>query len=116
MSMASIRKRTQWRLVLEDAWHYITYSTRKQAEADNDAYCAQGLMGLRVEATPGGSWEVRIRCKHAPDLVKTFRRRDEAKAWAKEREGGSQSANSLIAVRPIATPWATCSPDSNVSD
>jgi len=85
--MASIRKRIQWRLVLEDAWRYKTYPTRKQAEADNDTYYAQGLMGLRVEPAPGGSYEVRIRCKHAPDLVKTFRRHADAKAWATEREG-----------------------------
>lgn len=44
-------------------------------------------MGLRVEPAPGGGWEVRIRCKWAPDPVKTFQRRAEADAKAKEREG-----------------------------
>jgi integrase len=85
--MASIRKRTQWRLVLEHAWRYKTYPTLKQAQADLEAYEAQGLMGLRIERAPGGSWEVRIRSKLAPDIVKSFERRAEADAWAKEREG-----------------------------
>ena len=85
--MASIRKRTPWRLVLEDVSRSKIYSTRKQAEAENDAFYAQGLMGLRVEPVPGGSYEVRIRNKLAPDLVKTFRRLADADAWAKAREG-----------------------------
>jgi integrase len=85
--MASIRKRTPWRLVLEDISRSKIYPTRKQAEDDYDAYCAQGLMGLRVEPTPGGSWEARVRSKWAPDLVKTFRLKSEAEQWVKEREG-----------------------------
>ena len=85
--MASIRKRTQWRLILEDKSRYQTYPTRKQAEADCEAYEAQGLMGLRLEPAPGGGWEVRIRSKLAPPLVKSFDRRADADAWAKEREG-----------------------------
>ena len=85
--MASIRKRTQWRLVLEHSCRYKTYPTHKQAQADLEAYEAQGLMGLRIERAPGGSWEVRIRSKLAPDLVKSFERRAQADAWAKEREG-----------------------------
>lgn len=85
--MASIRKRTPWRLVLEEVSRSKIFATRKQAQAENDAYYAQGLMGLRVEPVPGGSYEVRIRSKHAPDMVKTFPRRADADAWAKEREG-----------------------------
>lgn len=85
--MASIRMRTQWRLILEDAWRYQTYPNRKQAEAAYEGYMAQGLMGLRVEPAPGGSWEARIRCKHGPALLKTFRLRADAVAWSKEREG-----------------------------
>jgi hypothetical protein len=88
--VASIIKRTEWRVVLEDACRYGTYPTRRKAEADNDAYYAQGLMGLRVEAAASGSRQIRIQCKHAPDLVKTFRRGDDAGAWAKEREGGTK--------------------------
>ncbi len=85
--MASIRKRSQWHLILEDSWRYKTYATLKQAQADHDAYYAQGLMGLRIERAPGGSWEARIRCKWAPDLVKSFDRRADADAWVKQREG-----------------------------
>jgi integrase len=86
--MASIRNRTPWRLVLEDASRSKIYPTRKQAEDDHDAYYAQGLMGLRVEPVPRGDrYEARVRSKWAPDLVKTFRLKSEAQQWVKEREG-----------------------------
>jgi integrase len=85
--MASIRKRTPWRLILEDVSRTKIYPTRKQAEDDHDAYYAQGLMGLRVEPAPGGSWEARVRSKGAPKLIKTFRLKSEAEQWVKEREG-----------------------------
>jgi integrase len=85
--MASIRKRTPWHLILEDVSRTKIYPTRKQAEGDHDAYYAQGLMGLRVEPAPGGSWEARVRSKGAPQLIKTFRLKSEAVQWVKEREG-----------------------------
>ena len=103
--MASIRKRTPWRLVLEDVSRCKIYPTRKQAEDDHDAYYAQGLMGLRVEAVPGGSWEARVRSKWAPDLVKTFRLKSEAEQWVKEREGEIAKRQFVDLHRVHATLW-----------
>ena len=40
-----------------------------------------------VERVPGGSWEVRIRNRSAPDLVKSFTRKSDADDWAAQREG-----------------------------
>ena len=86
--MASIRKRTPWRVVVDkDVERAKVFITQKQAEAGAAALTERGVANVKVERVPGGSWEARIRCKLAPSLVKTFRLKTEAEQWVKEREG-----------------------------
>ena len=102
--MASIRKRTPWRIVVDkDTANAVVFDTLKKAVAAAKALVAQGTAlgfvqeprkGLTlgpgtalVERVPGGSWEVRIRSKFAPELVKSFARKSDADDWTAQREG-----------------------------
>lgn len=102
--MASIRKRSPWRLVVDkDTANAAVFDTLKRAVAAAHALVAQGtVLGLVqeprkgqavgpetavVERVPGGSWEVRIRNRSAPDLVKSFARKSDADEWTAQREG-----------------------------
>ena len=86
--MASIRRRSPWRVVVgKDSAGAAMYPTKKQAEAAAELLAAAGGQGIKVERASGGSWEARIRCKLAPDLVKTFKLKTEAEQWVREREG-----------------------------
>lgn len=93
--MASIRKRTSWRVVVDqDTANAAVFDTLKRAVAAAPPLVAQGAVlgfvqeprkGLAigpetalVERVPGGSWEVRIRNRSAPDLVKSFARKSDA--------------------------------------
>ena len=102
--MASIRKRSPWRVVVDkDTANAAVFDTLKRAVAAAHALVAQGAVrgfvqdprkGLAigpetalVERVPGGSWEVRIRNRSAPDLVKSFARKSDADEWTAQREG-----------------------------
>ena len=102
--MASIRKRTPWRVVVDkDTANAAVFDTLKRAVAAAHALVARGtVLGFvqepkkgqaigpetaLVERVPGGSWEVRIRNRSAPDLVKSFTRKSDADDWAAQREG-----------------------------
>ena len=102
--MASIRKRSPWRIVVDkDAANAVVFATLKQALAGAQALVGQGAAlgfvqeprkGLAIEPgtalierVPGGSWEVRIRSRSAPDLVKSFARKRDADDWTAQREG-----------------------------
>ena len=104
--MASIRKRTPWRVVVDkDTVNAAVFDTLKRAVAAANALVAQGtVLGFVqvprkgqaigpetavVEGALGGSWEVRIRIRNrsAPNLVKSFSRKSDADDWAAQREG-----------------------------
>ena len=102
--MASIRKRSPWRVVVDkDTANAAVFDTLKRAVSAAHALLAQGTVlgfvqeprkgqavGLEmalVERVPGGSWEVRIRSRSVPDLVKSFTRKSDADDWAAQREG-----------------------------
>ena len=102
--MASIRKRSQWRVVTEnDTANAAVFDTYKQAAASARALVAQGVVlgyvkepkkgqavgpqTALVERVPGGSWSVRIRSKSAPELNKSFDRKSDAEEWTAQREG-----------------------------
>ena len=102
--MASIRKRSPWRIVVDkDTANAAVFDTLKQAVAAAHALVAQGAVlgfvqeprkGLAVgpetalvERVPGGSWEVRIRSRSAPELVQSFARKSDADDWTTQREG-----------------------------
>lgn len=102
--MASIRKRTPWRVVVDkDTANAAVFDTLKRAVAAAHALVAQGtVLGFvqeprkgqavgpetaLVERVPGGSWEVRIRSRSAPELVKSFARKSDAEDWTAQREG-----------------------------
>ena len=102
--MASIRKRSPWRVVVDkDTANAAVFDTFKRAVAAAHALVAQGtVLGFvqeprkgqavgpetaLVERVPGGSWEVRIRNRSAPDLVKSFARKSDADEWTAQREG-----------------------------
>ncbi len=102
--MASIRKRTPWRVVVDkDTANAAVFDTLKRAVAAAHALVAQGtVLGFvqeprkgqavgpetaLVERVPGGSWEVRIRSRSAPELVKSFARKSDADDWTAQREG-----------------------------
>ena len=102
--MASIHKRSQWRVVVDkDTANADVFDTLKQAVAAANALVAQGTVlgfvkepkkGLAigpettlVERVPGGSWSVRIRSKSAPELNKSFERKSDAEEWTAQREG-----------------------------
>ena len=102
--MASIRKRSPWRLVVDkDTANAVVFDTLKRAVAAAHALVAQGTVfgfiqeprkgqavgpeTALVERVPGGSWEVRIRSRSAPELVKSFARKSDADDWTAQREG-----------------------------
>ena len=102
--MASIRKRSPWRVVVDkDTANAAVFDTLKRAVAAAHALVAKGtVLGFvqeprkgqaigpetaLVERVLGGSWEVRIRNRSAPDLVKSFARKSDADDWAAQREG-----------------------------
>lgn len=102
--MASIRKRSPWRVVVDkDTANAAVFDTLKRAVAAAQALVAQGTVHgfvqeprkgqtvdsrtAVVERVPGGSWEVRIRSRSAPELVKSFARKSDADDWTAQREG-----------------------------
>ena len=102
--MASIHKRSQWRVVVDkDTANADVFDTLKQAVAAANALVAQGNVlgfvkepkkGLAigpetalVERVPGGGWSVRIRSKSAPEINKSFERKSDAEEWTAQREG-----------------------------
>ena len=102
--MASIRKRSPWRVVVDkDTANAAVFDTLKRALAAAQALVAQGTVHgfvqeprkgqtvdsrtAVVERVPGGSWEVRIRSRSAPELVKSFARKSDADDWTAQREG-----------------------------
>ena len=102
--MASIRKRSPWRVVVDkDTANAAVFDTFKQAVAAARTLVTQGtVLGFvpeprkgqaigpetaLVERVPGGSWSVRIRSKSAPELNKSFDRKSDAEEWTAQREG-----------------------------
>lgn len=102
--MASIHKRSPWRVVVnKDTATAAVFDTFKQAAAAARTLVAQGTVQdfvqeprkgqsigpetALVERVPGGSWSVRIRSKSAPELNKSFARKSDADDWAAQREG-----------------------------
>jgi len=102
--MASIRKRSPWRVVVDkDTANAAVFDTFKQAVAAARTLVAQGtVLGFvqeprkgqpigpetaLIERVPGGSWAVRIRSKSAPELNKSFDRKSDAEDWTAQREG-----------------------------
>ena len=82
------RKRTEWRVISASQ---LTQNRIFKSESTTRNYVdgprAGGLATVRVNAHETTAWLVRVRCKGAPSFSKTFDRRADAEAWAREKEG-----------------------------
>lgn len=82
------RKRTEWRVV--SASQPARNRVFKSGPAEREYACqllAAGVAAVRPTAHESTAWLVRVCCKGAPNLSKTFDRKADAEARAREREG-----------------------------
>lgn len=82
------RKRTEWRVIsASQSTQNRIFKSEPAARKYADELRAGGLAAVRVNAQETTAWLVRVRCKGAPNFSKTFDRRADAEAWAREKEG-----------------------------
>lgn len=91
MATITPRERTEWRVTCAARPKHNRTFKRQPAAA---AYAQQLVTAERLEAhavrvTPHTEtvWLVRVRCKGAPSVAKTFERQADAKDWARKTEG-----------------------------
>ncbi len=88
--MASFQKRqysTRRVICDEDAGHNKTFDSEADARARAQQVLAIGHKKVTVKRLSSQGWQVRIRRKGLPTLVRTFARKDQGEQWAAEREG-----------------------------
>jgi hypothetical protein len=82
------RKRTEWRVIsASQSTQNRIFKSEPAARKYADELRAGGLAAVRVNAQETTAWLVRVRCKGARNFAKTFDRRADAEAWAREKEG-----------------------------
>jgi Phage integrase family len=82
------RKRTEWCVssAAQPARNRV-FKSEPAARKYAAELQAAGLAGVRATARVTTAWLVRVRCKGAPDFSKTFDRKADAEAWARDKEG-----------------------------
>ena len=82
------RKRTEWCVTsaAQPARNRVFKSEPAARKYAVELHAA-GLAGARATARVSTAWLVRVRCKGAPNFSKTFDRKGDAEAWARDKEG-----------------------------